>query len=136
MATTTTISDVSAIVFQNSAFWEALGAAHCNNVNRLPSLGLVLSVGRTMRSELLEVPAAVVCTKRKRAAHMIVNPRESIFNRAVRSMFAYDPDRAPSTTMSLPDAARRFAMSQLQVLAALCYAGKDPTAEGHAAARH
>ena len=59
---------------------------------------------------------------------MIVNQQESIFNRAVRSMFAsgYEPDRALSTTMSLPDAGRHFAMSQPQVLAAMRDA---PTAE-------
>jgi hypothetical protein len=53
---------------------------------------------------------------------------------AIRSMTPYDNARVYATTMDLPDAGRRFAMSQPTVLALLCATGKDLEAEGREAA--
>jgi hypothetical protein len=53
---------------------------------------------------------------------------------AVRSMLSYDSARVYATTMDLPDAGRRFAMSQPTVLALLCATGKDLESEGREAA--
>jgi hypothetical protein len=129
-----TISTVSALIFQSDAFWAALGTTIGNNVHALPRLGRMLSLNRTLRAELLEVPAAVVCRKRKRAAVVIANPQQSLFVTAIRSMLPYDSTRIYTTSMDLPDAGRRFAMSQPTVLALLCATGKDLESEGREAA--
>jgi hypothetical protein len=86
----TTISTVSTLIFQSSAFWAALGTTMGSNVRALPRLGMMLSINRTLRAELLEIPTAVVCRKRKRSVIVIANPRQSTFMTAVRSMLPYD----------------------------------------------
>jgi hypothetical protein len=136
MATTTTISTASSIIFQNDTFWKALGTTLGCNVHALPRLGRMLSLNRTLRAELLEVPTAVVCRKRKRATVVAVNPQHSTFMTAVRSMLPYDSERVYQTTMDLPEAGRRFAMTQPTVLALLCATGRDLESEGREAASH
>jgi hypothetical protein len=130
----TTISNVSSLIFQSDAFWAALGTTIGNNVHALPRLGRMLSLNKSLRSELLEVLAAVVCRKRKRAAIVVVNPQQSTFVTAIRSMLPYDSTRVYMTSMDLPEAGRRFAMSQPTVLALLCATGKDLESDGREAA--
>jgi hypothetical protein len=99
----TTISTASTIIFQSSAFWAALGTTIGSNVRALPRLGMMLSLNRTLRSELLEVPAAVVCRKRKRAAVVIANPQQSTFMAAIRSMLPYDNTSRQPLHQPVPD---------------------------------
>jgi hypothetical protein len=139
----TNFSTVSTILFENDAFWQMLGTKTKTYPNALGRIHSLLSVSRTLRSELLEVPVATstatkqATKKRKRsapAADLIFKQPNSIFHRAIHNMFAFDPANGFFTTLSPGEAARQFAMTVRDVCLIIRIAAKDPNSEGHAAA--
>jgi hypothetical protein len=126
----TTISTISSVLFENDQFWSTLGRGNCMAA-AFGQLNCMLSITNSLRSELLEKqPTAAVSLKRKRGAAkpdaadaaegILPLPRpldcsqpQSILNRAVGNMFPVDG----YSTMSIPDAMLRFAMTRLEVTA-------------------
>jgi hypothetical protein len=98
------------------------------------------------RSEILEKqPAAVASAKRKRSTrgaapdslrhdNLDYAQPHSILNRAVGGMFAFAASCSYFSSMSIPDAMLRFAMSRVEVVAVVDKATADSASEGHRAA--
>ena len=138
-------------------FWKELGTS-CNFANdSFGYLHRILSISRTLRSEMLELPspatsssadqALLVNMKKRRgnnlkkkvcvkAEDLIFKQPTSILHLAVHSMFSYDPKRAIGTSMSVQTAARRFAIPLREVRLLIKDAEKDETARGHEVAQN
>ena len=120
-----TFNSASNIIFDNDAFWQALGSKHLSPVYSLGKLHNMLSLSRTLRAELLELPVLeqdkeAKKEQKKRGQKAIAKAEEllfkqplSILHRAVHSMFAFNPlshQTYVATSLSVQTAARQFAM--------------------------
>jgi len=117
---------VTAHLFNNDAFWTALGCADYSVQRSLRRLNCILRITSAVRLELLE-------TRKTAVGDLLFKQPQSILHRAVAHMFSYNPERPYQTSLSQREAKSQFSIAEVGAMIRRSASDKD--SEGHAAAR-